>query len=210
MMRHPIRTAVAVILVVGVYGVADDAGKAYDRARAALAGGGGGAGGRAVHQPAPSPAATSQIPPSYLALYRSAVKELCPGLPWTVLAGVGAAESGHGQSFKPGVRSGVNTAGCCAGPMQFNIRNGPPSTWDTQGDGAPAHVYDPRYAIPAAATYLCRLGATGDPARQRLAVASYNAGPARVRTCGCVPPIAETQVYVARVFAAARSYQKGR
>ena len=30
-----------------------------------------------------------------------------------------------------------------------------------------------------------------------LALAAYNAGPTRVRACGCVPPIAETQSYVA-------------
>jgi hypothetical protein len=30
-----------------------------------------------------------------------------------------------------------------------------------------------------------------------LALAAYNAGPARVRACACVPPIPETQSYVA-------------
>jgi soluble lytic murein transglycosylase-like protein len=33
-----------------------------------------------------------------------------------------------------------------------------------------------------------------------LALAAYNAGPARVSACGCVPPIAETQGYVARIL----------
>jgi D-alanyl-D-alanine dipeptidase len=33
-----------------------------------------------------------------------------------------------------------------------------------------------------------------------LALAAYNAGPARVAACGCVPPIAETRGYVARVL----------
>jgi hypothetical protein len=36
--------------------------------------------------------------------------------------------------------------------MQFNIRNGPPSTWDSYGRGS---VYDPADAIPAAARKLC-------------------------------------------------------
>jgi hypothetical protein len=36
--------------------------------------------------------------------------------------------------------------------MQFNLRNGPPSTWDTWGRG---NVYDPADAIPAAARKLC-------------------------------------------------------
>jgi hypothetical protein len=33
-----------------------------------------------------------------------------------------------------------------------------------------------------------------------LALAAYNAGPTRVRACGCVPPIAETQSYVADIL----------
>ena len=37
-----------------------------------------------------------------------------------------------------------------------------------------------------------------------LALAAYNAGPARVAACWCVPPIAETQAYVARIVAIAR------
>jgi hypothetical protein len=33
-----------------------------------------------------------------------------------------------------------------------------------------------------------------------LALAAYNAGPAPVRACGCVPAIPETQVYVADIL----------
>jgi hypothetical protein len=33
-----------------------------------------------------------------------------------------------------------------------------------------------------------------------LALAAYNAGPGRVRACMCVPPIPETQGYVARIL----------
>jgi hypothetical protein len=39
--------------------------------------------------------------------------------------------------------------------MQFNIRNGRPSTWDTWGTGVVAQVYDPAHAVPAAARKLC-------------------------------------------------------
>ena len=33
-----------------------------------------------------------------------------------------------------------------------------------------------------------------------LALAAYNAGPAPVSACGCVPPITETRGYVARIL----------
>jgi hypothetical protein len=63
-------------------------------------------------------------------------------VPWQVLAGIGSIETDHGRSSAPGVHSGVNSYGCCAGPMQFNLRDGPPSTWDRYGvdgnrDGVP-------------------------------------------------------------------------
>jgi hypothetical protein len=88
--------------------------------------------------------------------------------------------------------------------MQFNIRNGPPSTWNTYGDGVLAHVYDPRYAIPATARMLCanQIGSwTGpDPcpgvvgsAAQHHAILVYNAA------CW----------YVRQVLSFAASYQKG-
>ena len=75
-----------------------------------------------------------------------------------MLAAIGAIESDHGRSRAPGVHSGVNPFGCCAGPMQFNLRDGPPSTWqsyrvdgDRDGDTDP---YDPADAIASAARYL--------------------------------------------------------
>ncbi|MEA2313158.1 MAG: hypothetical protein QOE28_3126 [Solirubrobacteraceae bacterium] len=111
-----------------------------------------------VAQPAPGAGAGS-IPPAYLMLYRQA--GAANGVPWTVLAGIGAVESDHGRSHIPGVRSGLNGAGCCAGPMQFNLTDGPPSTWqryaiDGNGDGS-EDPYDPADAIPAAGRYLAAL-----------------------------------------------------
>ena len=43
---------------------------------------------------------------------------------------IGSIKTDHGRSRAPGVRSGVNRFGCCADPMQFNLRDGPLSTWD--------------------------------------------------------------------------------
>src|SRR4051794_9696582 len=69
----------------------------------------------------PPPHASHTIPPDYLALYRNAGRVF--HVPWTVPAAIGALESDHGRSTAPGVRSGVNVAGCCAGPMQMNLHD---------------------------------------------------------------------------------------
>jgi hypothetical protein len=98
--------------------------------------------------------ALADIPRRYLGFYADAAAA-CRGLTWQVLAAIGKIESDHGRSSAPGVRSGINRAGCCAGPMQFNLTNGPPSTWATWGTGVVAQVYDPAHAVPAAARKLC-------------------------------------------------------
>ena len=121
----------------------------------------------------PSGLARREIPPRYLRLCERAGARY--GIdPW-ILAGIGAIETMHGTSTAAGVRSGGNAYGCCAGPMQFNIRNGPPSTWDAygidgNGDGRKS-PYDPADAIPAAASYL---RASGAPAGYRTALYAYN------------------------------------
>jgi hypothetical protein len=101
--------------------------------------------------------ALADIPRRYLTLYQQAATT-CPKLTWQLLAGIGKIESNHGRSTAPGVHTGVNRAGCCAGPMQFNIRNGPPSTWDAYGHHG--NPYNPADAIPAAARHLCANGLT--------------------------------------------------
>jgi hypothetical protein len=133
----------------------------------------------------PSRTARADIPPRYLALYKQAGQR--HAVPWAVLAGIGKVESDHGRSSAPGVRSGVNRFGCCAGPMQFNLRNGPPSTWDTYGRGSP---YRPEDAIPAAARLLVANGARVNLDR---AIWNYN----------------HSWSYVGGVKALARRYQKG-
>src|SRR3954454_3527072 len=60
---------------------------------------------------APSAQAQTDIPDNYLRLYQNAAAVDCPGLDWTLLAGIGKAESAHGRSTSPGVTSGQNLAG---------------------------------------------------------------------------------------------------
>ena len=125
-------------------------------------------------QPAASTAAAA-IPSAYLATYQEAGAQY--GIPWTILAGIGEAESGQGRSDAPGVHSGANAAGA-AGPMQFGIGGAAGNTWG----GAPIHpaaertggygidgdhdgitdVYDPGDAIPSTAAFLKAHGAPGD------------------------------------------------
>ena len=57
---------------------------------------------------APTAVAEADIPPAWLVWYMDAA-QTCPGLPWSVLAGIGEVESGHGRSPLPGVHSGQNS-----------------------------------------------------------------------------------------------------
>lgn len=117
--------------------------------------------------------ALRDIPPRYLRLYQDAAQNY--GLDWAILAGIGSIETNHGRLKAPGVLSGVNSYGCCGGPMQFWIAPPHPNTWDGYGvDGngdARRDPYDPADAIPAAARYLKALGAPGD---YRRAIFGYN------------------------------------
>ena len=83
-------------------------------------------------------AARKDIPPDYLIWYMDAAAT-CPGLPWSVLAGIGEVESDHGRSGLPGVHSGHNFAGA-EGPMQFL-----PATFAgyAAGPDKPLSPYDP-------------------------------------------------------------------
>ena len=106
----------------------------------------------------PSGLARQDIPAAYLAWYMNAA-QTCPGLPWSVLAGIGKVESDHGRSSLPGVRADSNSAGA-EGPMQFL-----PATFAEYAVNAdPGHTltpYDPADAIYTAARMLCVNGARG-------------------------------------------------
>jgi hypothetical protein len=47
---------------------------------------------------------------------------------WLLIASIHRQESAF--STAPTTYHGLNFAGCCGGPMQFNVTNGPVSTWD--------------------------------------------------------------------------------
>jgi hypothetical protein len=108
--------------------------------------------------------AVADIPPRMLTLYVRGTA-WCPGLPWTVLAGIGKVETNHGRGGE------VSPAGA-EGPMQFM-----PATWavyglDGDGDGV-ANIWDAADAVPSAAHYLCANGG-GNPATLSEAIWHYN------------------------------------
>ena len=103
----------------------------------------------------------------------------CPGLPWSVLAGIGKVESDDGQSTAPGVHSGANYAGA-EGPMQFEPATFAQYAVDAD-PGSKLSPYDPADAIYTAAAMLCADGAaSGTAAGIRQAIFAYNHSPAYV------------------------------
>jgi hypothetical protein len=54
------------------------------------------------------------------------------GVNWLLLASIHRQESAF--STAPSTYHGLNFAGCCGGPMQFNVTNGPVSTWQLVSD----------------------------------------------------------------------------
>jgi cell wall-associated NlpC family hydrolase len=141
-----------------------------------------------------SPSAQQDIPPHYLALYRSAA-DTCPGLPWSVLAAIGKVETNHGRLQAPGVTSGANFAGA-AGQMQIGIGGKAGNTWAAyavDADGGGADVYNPADAIFTAASYLCRNGG-GKGGDLSQAVIAYN----------------HADWYVTKVLAIASTYEAAR
>jgi hypothetical protein len=64
------------------------------------------------------------------------------GVNWLLLASIHRQESAF--STAPGIYHGLNFAGCCGGPMQFNVTNGGTgiaSTWDLVSD---SYIYGKR------------------------------------------------------------------
>src|SRR5450759_3224274 len=63
------------------------------------------------------------------------------GVNWLLLASIHMQESAF--STAPGIYGGLNFAHCCGGPMQFNVTNGPVTTWDLVSD---SYLYGTRPA----------------------------------------------------------------
>lgn len=131
-----------------------------------------------------SGAVPSWVPPQYADPIRASAQR------WSVGAAVLAAQLQQESGFNP---RAVSRAGAL-GIAQFM-----PGTARAYGLRDPL---DPAAAIDAQAHHMSdllrRFGSVP------LALAAYNAGPGRVASCSCVPPIPETQRYVQRITALAR------
>ncbi|HTB50290.1 MAG TPA: hypothetical protein VK701_04875 [Solirubrobacteraceae bacterium] len=103
-------------------------------------------------------------------IYATAQKTF--GVNWLLLASIHKQESAF--STAPTTYGGLNFAGCCGGPMQFNVTNGPVTTWALVNDSyrygvrpasydhmtvAHPSIYDDFDAIMAAAHLLSADGA---------------------------------------------------
>jgi hypothetical protein len=139
----------------------------------------------------PSAVAMTDIPPTLLTTYQEAAAR-CPGLPWSVVAGLGKVESNHNRPVDQ-----VSSVGA-QGPMQFL-----PTTWaqyrvDGNADGT-ANPFDPADAVPATADYLCAHGAQRN---MPSAVAAYLCGDDATCLTGAIAPGG----YATRVLAWAQNY----
>ena len=148
------------------------------------------------------------IPAAFVPVYRESARAF--GLNWLLLASVHQQETGF--STNPTTYHGLNAAGCCAGPFQFNVTNGPPSTWDShkhayRRGAAPGRLPAPAGAAPVGLRRLRRRHgrrrrccAATAPTR-RSAPRTFQA----VRAYNGAGPVAEA--YARRVIDRARLWQ---
>jgi hypothetical protein len=109
---------------------------------------------------------------------------------WNVSATLLAAQIWQESRFDPRARSPAGAQGIAqfmpGTARAYNLKN----------------PFDPDQAISAQAHMMRDL--LREFGSVPLALAAYNAGPARVKACGCVPPIPETVAYVAAILARMR------
>jgi hypothetical protein len=79
---------------------------------------------------------------SFYPLYAEAQRTF--GVNWLLIASVHKQETAF--STAPSTYQGLNFAGCCAGPMQFNVKNGPVTTWQMMRDSYQYNVRPAAYA----------------------------------------------------------------
>ena len=94
---------------------------------------------------------SAHVPAAWVAgfypIYARAQKAF--GVTWLLLASVHRQETAF--SSHPTTYHGLNFAGCCAGPMQFNVTNGPTTTWERYRDAFRAADRPATYPNPTAA-----------------------------------------------------------
>jgi soluble lytic murein transglycosylase-like protein len=122
----------------------------------------------------------SFVPPSLQAVISKAAQR------WNVSGALLAAQLYAESNFNPFAESGAGAQGIA----QFT-----PGTAQAYGLTNP---FDPAQAIDAQAHLMRDL--LRRFASVPLALAAYNAGPAAVAACGCIPAIPETQAYVAKIL----------
>jgi len=130
-------------------------------------------------------AASTSLSPFVPAQYREPI--LRSAARWGISPALMAAQLMAESGFDPNAGSSAGAQGIA----QFM-----PSTAAAYGLTNP---YDPVAAIDAEAHLMSDLlHQFGSP---ELALAAYNAGPAPVEACHCIPPYPETQAYVTRILA---------
>jgi hypothetical protein len=92
----------------------------------------------------------AHVPAAWVAgfypLYERAQKAF--GVTWLLIASVHLQETAF--STAPTTYHGLNFARCCAGPMQFNVTNGPISTWERYQQAYRRAQRPPDYPNPTA------------------------------------------------------------
>ena len=136
--------------------------------------------GFGAHQSHDGSTLQSFVPPQYAAPLAQAAQR------WNISAALLAAQLYAESNFNPFAVSGAGARGIA----QFM-----PGTASAYGLNNP---FDPVASIDAQGHLMHDLLVRF--ASVPLALAAYNAGPAPVASCGCVPPIPETQAYVARIL----------